>query len=174
MTETKQIINTPLTKAGKPDKRYKPKTQLPKDLTVSDLPKLDQFIYYQYKGHDNYQAAIAAGYADSTAKTIMYKMNRTDKYRQKCQEYAISKNVELLPKVTQIDSQIIDLINADPNLYPKFKDVPRQVKQVAGILKDASPMLQPMVNIAVQVNVQGMVGKDIGLDDVVDGEVVEE
>ena len=92
---------------------------------------------------------------------------QSDKYQEKCKEYALLNNLQLLPKVAQIDREIIDLILADPTQYNKYKDVPRQVKQVSGILHDSVP-IRAMITIGQYVEKQVMVAQDIGLDDVID------
>jgi phage terminase small subunit len=145
-------MTIPLTKDGKPDKRYKPKNNIPKDLTISDLPKIDQFVYYQFQGYETIQAALAAGYAENTAKSILYKLRNSERYQTACQEYAIANNIALLPKVAKIDKNIIDLILKDPENYTKYKDVPRQIKQSTGILQETGTHTQQLnVNILTQV-----------------------
>ncbi len=143
-------MTIPLTKDGKPDKRYKPTP--PKDLTVQDLPKLEQLIYYQYEGYPVKQAARAAGYAKNTIKTSLARIMRGEKYQQKCIEYAKAYELEDIPTILITERNIIHNTALDNSLYPTYKNIFKEKKQSVGLLQETGTHTQQInVNILTQV-----------------------
>lgn len=109
------------------------------------------------------EAALQAGYSESTASKAISKVIKNPEFQSRLREYATTNNLLNVPILAQIESKIYTKVLQDPGKYKDFKEVFKQTKQIAGILdKDTVPQTT-IINIKhidkVQVALAGIAQK---------------
>ena len=141
-------------------------TQLP-DNTTNNLPepteptKQDKFISYLFTEQTIKDAARKAGYAESTCASVTYTMLKDPKFQDKLRQYAINNDLLSLPVIAKIENKCLNLVDANPEKYPKFKEIFRQKKQVAGILAQDTTPAVPTINIKSIEHLQVVLGDQV-------------
>jgi len=178
--------NIPLTKSGKPDKRYKkPLPILPevipdpetKEITnIKDLPRFDQFVINTFYLPTK-EAAIEAGYAITTAETEAYEMIHQDRFQKKCQEYWPKDARNNLPIQARIKRSVLNYCLDNPGIVPNFRQILKEDREEAGVRDSLIPAPRT-INLGDQINIGVMIKKEISQsvssndDDVIDVEKV--
>jgi len=141
-------------------------TQLPNN-TTNNLPeptepsKSDQLIRYLFSEPDIKAAAIKAGYAESTASKHIYTMIKDPKFQDRLRQYAIANDLLSVPQLQKIENSCLKLVEANPEKYPKFKEIFRQKKQVAGLLAQDTTPAVPTINIRSIEHLQVVLGDQV-------------
>lgn len=137
----------------------------PKPPKVSRPEKKARLIQamLEYPG-DVAKAGRMAGYSNSYVNCgkfyqFVKKIKNSDEFQKAVRDYI--QGTDLLDKVlrvSKIDSQVLTLIENDPERYPRLAAVPKQIKQQAGILApDVVP--QETANITIK-QMQVMIASD--------------
>ena len=141
-------------------------TQLPNN-TTNNLPdsaeptKQDKFISALFTYPTIQEAAHAAGYSNKSVTSHVYTLLKNPLFITKMREYAINNDLMELPALARIERKCLQLVEDEPEKYPKFKDIFRQKKQIAGILApDATPAL-PTINIRSIEHLQVVLGDQV-------------
>ncbi|MFC1488575.1 hypothetical protein ACFL6B_01875 [Thermodesulfobacteriota bacterium] len=120
------------------------KTNDQMELIPKSESKQDKLIRYLFSEPTIKQAALKAGYAESTAENHIYTMIKKPAFLNKLKEYAVQHDIIDLGQIARIETKILNQVEQNINEYPKFKDIFRQKKQIAGILSsdEQRPMIQ--------------------------------
>ena len=140
-------------------------TQLPDKTTelipTAPLTKQEQLIRYLYTEPTAEQAAIKAGYAPSTASGTIYTLIKKPEFQKRLLEYAIANDILDLPNLAKIENKCLNLLHDNPEQYPRFKEIFRQKKQVAGLLAQDAQPVQPTINIRSIEHLQVVLGDQV-------------
>ena len=134
------------------------------DNTGNDTPepteptKQDKFISHLFTEPTIKDAARKAGYAESTCASVTYTMLKDPKFQDKLRQYAIANDLLSVPQLQRIESKCLKLVEDSPEKYPKFKEIFRQKKQIAGLLAQDAVPAQPTINIKTIEHLQVVVG----------------
>ena len=131
------------------------------EITTAEPAKQDLLIRYLFTEPNTLQAAIKAGYAESTANSTIYTLIKKPEFQTRLREYAIANDLLSVPQLQKIENSCLKLVEADPKQYPKFKEIFRQKKQIAGLLEQDTQPRQPMINIRSIENLQVVVSGDL-------------
>lgn len=109
------------------------------------------------------EAALYAGYSEQAASNAVPNALRNPMFLDAIIQYAKDNNLLNVPILSQIEGDIHQIVLKDPTQYPKYKEVFKQTKQIAGILdKDTVPQTT-IINIKhidkVQVALAGIAQK---------------
>ena len=126
--------------------------------TTAEISKSEQLIGYLFTEPDIKSAAIKAGYAESTASKSIYTMIKQPEFQNRLRQYAIQNDLLSLPQLAKIESKCLKLVEDSPEKYPKFKEIFRQKKQIAGLLAQDAVPAQPTINIKTIEHLQVVVG----------------
>ena len=126
--------------------------------TTTKTSKSEQLIGYLFTEPDIKAAAIKAGYAESTASKSIYTMIKQPEFQNRLRQYAIQNDLLSLPQLAKIESKCLKLVEDSPEKYPKFKEIFRQKKQIAGLLAQDAVPAQPTINIKTIEHLQVVVG----------------
>ena len=118
----------------------------------------DKFIRNLFLYESKYKAAIKAGYTENTAKSTIYTKLKSERFRDKIRSFTVANDLAEIPIIAHIERKILKAVNKDIKQYPKFKDVFRQKKQIAGILGDDTSPPPTTINIESIQKLQIMVG----------------
>ena len=156
-------MSIPLTKDGKPDKRYDPFLPVvikPESQELSDLPKLDKFVYYKYQGLSTYHAAKAAGYSESYSKTKAYQLLRKQSYQEKSKEYYKAEAINTLPKQVKIQNDVINDCLENTENVVKHRQMLKEIRQEAGV-RDDMDSAPRTINIQ---SIQSIIAQNAGIE----------
>jgi hypothetical protein len=73
------------------------------------------------------------------------------KFIEKTQNQFRAKTALKLDRLATIETKVLDMLEAQPEMASKFPQLMRQIKTVAGVLQDAAPS-QPTISIASVAN----------------------
>jgi len=120
--------------------------------------KEDKLVRNLFLYETTYEAAIKAGYTENTAKSTIYTKIKKERFRNKIRDYAVANDLLEIPIIAHIERKILKAVNKNIKDYPKYKDVFKQKKKVAGILADDTAPVQQMITIQacekVQINLK--------------------
>jgi Arc/MetJ family transcription regulator len=123
------------------------------DLIVAETME-EKFIRNLFLYRTVYEAAIKAGYSETTARASIYTKIKDERFKNKLREYAISNDLLSLPKISYIEEQVLNHLVKNPLDAPKHARMLREKKQIAGILgQDVAPAPQ-VINIATIEKIQ--------------------
>ena len=128
-----------------------PTTEQPQDMQ----DKLVSLLFTESTIKD---AGLKAGYAPTTCSSTIYTLLKQPAFQNKLRQYAIQNDLLSLPQLAKIESKCLDVVANNPEKYPKFKEIFRQKKQVAGLLAPDAVPAQPTINIRTIEHLQVVVG----------------
>jgi len=129
--------------------------------TTEPHTKQDKFIAALFTTPTIKEAANIAGYSQSSRTSFVYDLVKRPEFAAKLREYAIANDLQTLPIIAQIEDRCIQVVAENPEKYPKFKEIFRQKKQIAGILAQDTQPTQPTVNIRTIESLQIVVGESV-------------
>ena len=127
--------------------------------------KEDAFLSLLFEGWPVKEAALKAGYSESTAISSIYSKFKTLAFQDKIRDYAVSHNARSIPKVCDLYTKTIDTLhkevsNGNLDNMAKLKHIPRQILEIGRILTPESGHGVNMVHIdSLQMIVNGKFGK---------------
>lgn len=99
------------------------------------------------------QAALKAGYSESSAKSHIYTKLRQPKFQEKIREYArVHELVNSVPTILRLEENALKYLADKPAELPKFSALIKQKKQIAGLLSQDAVPQQPMISIGSVAN----------------------
>jgi hypothetical protein len=110
-----------------PDKDIEPEPAKP---DMEDLFTRNLFLYPTIK-----EAALAAGYSESSAESTVYTKMKSSKFQDKVREYAKEHDLLNIPRILSIEDKVLSHLEDNPLDIGKFKDTIKQKKTIAGLLK---------------------------------------
>lgn len=94
------------------------------------------------------QAALKAGYSESSAKSHIYTKLRQPKFQEKIRDYARTHElVNSVPTILRLEENALKYLEDKPEELPKFSALLKQKKQIAGLLSQDAAPAQPMISI---------------------------
>ena len=99
------------------------------------------------------QAALNAGYSESSAKSHIYTKLRQPKFQEKIRDYARQHElIDSVPTILRLENQALKYLEDKPEELPKFASILKQKKQIAGLLsQDVAPQ-QATISIGAVAN----------------------
>lgn len=97
------------------------------------------------------EAALKAGFAESTAANIKSKIRNSPNWAVAVKQAYLNNNIVQLPQINNIEQDLIDIIAQNPEEYPKYKDVIKQIKQQAGVLQTDQDYNKPSQTLTLNV-----------------------
>jgi phage terminase small subunit len=87
------------------------------------------------------QAALSAGYSESSAKSHIYTKLRQPKFQERIREYARTHElINSVPTILRLEENALKYLADKPEQLPKFASILKQKKQIAGLLsQDVAP-----------------------------------
>ena len=141
-------------------------TQLP-DNTTNNLPELaepskqDRFISALFAYPTIQEAAHAAGYSNKSVTSHVYTLLKNPAFITKMREHAIANNLIALPTIARIEKKCLEIVEREPENYPKYKEIFRQTKQISGLLAQDTQPVQPTINIKSIEHLQVVLGDQV-------------
>jgi hypothetical protein len=131
--------------------------------SVNPPTKQELFIRNLFLYETPFQAAIAAGYTESTAKATIYTQLKSKKLQDKIRDYAKTHELLNIPKVLRLEDKALDYLIDKPQELPKFAALLKQKKQIAGLLhQDVTPQV-PTISIGEVQNLMLNVSSNAAL-----------
>jgi nicotinic acid phosphoribosyltransferase len=129
------------------DKDIVPSTHPEASQSVNPPTKQELFIRNLFLFDSAYEAAIAAGYSESTASGTIYHQLKSKKLQDKIRDYAKTHELLNIPKVLKLEDKALDYLKDITQELPKFSALLKQKKQIAGLLhQDVTPQV-PTISI---------------------------
>ena len=123
------------------------------DNIPSPLDREDTFIRNLFIEPSVSQAALKAGYPESTANSWIYSRLRNPKLQEKIREYARTHElVNSVPTILRLEENALKYLADKPDQLPKFSAILKQKKQIAGLLAADSQPAQAMISIQSVAN----------------------
>ena len=118
---------------------------------IDDTPELsreDLFIRYLMLEGNVKQAALKAGYSNTYANsTIIYKFN-SPRFIDKVRKAYNGNSVQLLSKLSLINTKVIERCVEDVDNVPKFERTLKHIRQSGGVEAQDHTGNQPMIQVA--------------------------
>ena len=133
-------------------------TQTEPDNLPATESKQDKFVSALFSYPTIQEAAHAAGYSNNSVTSHVYVLLKKPDFIAKLREYAIANDLMELPALARIERKCLELVENSPKEYPKFKEIFRQKKQIAGLLAQDAVPAQPTINIKTIEHLQVVVG----------------
>jgi hypothetical protein len=125
--------------------------------TADDLPekpdRVELFIRNLFTEPSVMQAALKAGYPESSASSWIYTRLRKPKFQEKIREYARTHElINSVPTILRLEERALKYLADKPAELPKFASILKQKKQIAGLLQQDITVQSPTINIEQVAN----------------------
>ena len=100
-----------------------------------DMPKQDKLIILLPHCESVKQAALLAGYSESTARGSIHTLIKTPAFQSKLREHYNGQAHMLLPSILRVEQNVVKACLDDVNCVPKFQHTLKQIKQSTSVLQ---------------------------------------
>ena len=114
-----------------------------------------------------YEAAIAAGYSPTYARTSISLKFKSDKFLDKLKAHYNGNAAMLLPRILNAESKAVGIVNDDPTQLPKYHRTLSELKRSAGVLQPDPANVQQTIqvtnirNLFAQAQDQGATDQEV-------------